>query len=103
MLARLPGADNTITDERIGGRVESQHSPLDSEQSSGLQTSKFPMSTSMSPSKTREAGWQSTRLPLGPPGNRGRHESVPAHYPRVGCAVVALTSAATLHRRLGRF
>jgi hypothetical protein len=37
MLARLPETDDTIIDEKIGGRVESLHSPLDSMQCDGLQ------------------------------------------------------------------
>jgi hypothetical protein len=36
MLTRLPKTDNVITDERIGVHADSSHSPLDSEQSSGL-------------------------------------------------------------------
>jgi hypothetical protein len=70
MLTRLLGTDDMITNERIGRRAKSPHSLLDSERSSGLQTSKFPMLTCTSPSKTREAGWQSTRPPPGPLGQR---------------------------------
>jgi hypothetical protein len=65
-----------------------------------------PMSISTSPSRTREAGWQSTRPPSGGPGhwsNRGCHDSILAHCPGAGRAAVASTSTVVLHQWLGRF
>ena len=72
------------------------------EQFSGLLTSKFPTSTSTSPSRT---GGLVDRLHDRRPGRWGdgrRNDSVFAHRPKARRTAVAPTSATTLHRRLER-
>jgi hypothetical protein len=61
----LPGTDTTIVDRRT--RVEYLRSLRISGPFSGPQTSKSPMSTSTSLSRTREAGWLSIPLLPGRP------------------------------------
>jgi hypothetical protein len=65
-ITPLPGTDTTIVDRRI--RVEYRRLLYVLGPFSGPLTSRSPMSTSTSPSRTREAGWLSTPLlprPLG--------------------------------------
>jgi hypothetical protein len=65
--------------------------------SSGPRTSRSPTSTSMSLSRTQEAGWSSIRPPPGPLGQMRRNDCVLAHRSWARCIVVATTSTTTLH------
>jgi hypothetical protein len=55
-LAHLPRTGDMIIDRRKGKHAGSLRSPLSSERSNGLLTSKSPTSTNTSPSKTL-GGW----------------------------------------------
>jgi hypothetical protein len=96
----LPGIGNTNTDKKT--RAESLRLLHVSRPSNGLPTSRPPTSTNTSPSRTRVAGWPSTRLPPGHRGDGGRDDGILAHCPRVRRVEVASTSTSTLHRQLER-
>jgi hypothetical protein len=71
-VTRLLGIVIATTRENIAGRTGGTCGfsalPPGSGQFNGRQTSRSLMSTSTSPSRTRAAGWPSTRLSLGPSG-----------------------------------
>jgi hypothetical protein len=99
-LTPLPGTNVMNTDKKT--HVESPCLLRIFGPSSGPLTSKSPMSTSMSLSRTRGLVGRLHDRHSGRWGNRRCNDGIFAHRSRARCTTVAMTSATTLHRRLER-